>query len=806
MPGLYKILAAWILLVAGAAGAGAPPEPVSIRAERIDYDGRRGVFVARGEVVIEQGPRSLRADRVVLGEATRRGIAQGRVVLVDGSDTLRAEWLSIDLRSFTGVLLGGSYDSEQTGFRAEGARIEKTGDARYAFRDARFTTCRCRDPDAPPPWAIRAEEAALEVEGYGTARDARFEVLGIPVLWAPRLVYPVKTERQSGLLLPEIDYSQRNGAELGLPVFVAVGDPLNLTFTPRWLEKRGGKVDLEADYVLGAESEGALFGSFLYDLGIDPNSDAEPFGRARWAAKARQDFFLPLSLRAKTDVQLVSDNQYPTDFEGLGRARTQRFLESTAFVSGAFAPSGVLGLTAAVAFGDDLQNPDDQDRDDLVLQRFPQVDAAALPVPLQAPRGPAVVPALGLRYTYYDALGEALEERPTGVPVGGLFLDTGVDSLPDEQEFDFDPAANPDPNADNAASGGSEGDGLFQEGEPLIDRGHRVLMTPRIGKPLRLFDLLEFYPEVGWHQTLYESRELSFQERGLFIGRADLRTRLRRRFGNGWVHVLEPRVGWAFVLGRDQQGNPIFVPETAVPQRRLRQLDLDNVVLDPADRIPAFNGVTVELGNRLYRTPRGGGAPRLFADWVISSQYDAASGDFGVIYLDAHLRPWERADTRFILGIDPEAGEVDEALVDLEWRFPGGHRAGIGYRYLRRVGRFFEDFTFAPRRYGSFTDEFDRVNQIVGSLRLTLSERWSLTYRGGFSFEESLLIANRGGIEYLSRCRCWSAGVEVAQDRVRGVSVSFRYELVGLGRAAAAGRASRLRREGRGLLAAFGAD
>ena len=35
---------------------------------------------------------------------------------------------------------------------------------------------------------------------------------------------------------------------------------------------------------------------------------------------------------------------------------------------------------------------------------------------------------------------------------------------------------------------------------------------------------------------------MDFEERGLFTGRVDLRSRLTRRFGKGVTHLLEPRL------------------------------------------------------------------------------------------------------------------------------------------------------------------------------------------------------------------------------------------------------------------------
>ena len=44
---------------------------------------------------------------------------------------------------------------------------------------------------------------------------------------------------------------------------------------------------------------------------------------------------------------------------------------------------------------------------------------------------------------------------------------------------------------------------------------------------MRMFDLLEFYPEVGYHTTVYQTEGDGFEERGLVTARVDVRTRLQ---------------------------------------------------------------------------------------------------------------------------------------------------------------------------------------------------------------------------------------------------------------------------------------
>ena len=70
---------------------------------------------------------------------------------------------------------------------------------------------------------------------------------------------------------------------------------------------------------------------------------------------------------------------------------------------------------------------------------------------------------------------------------------------------------------------------------------------------------------------------VGFEERGQLTARNDLRLRMERDFalaGGGTLrHVAVPRIGWALVSQTDQSGHPLLVPATALPQRRLRQLE-----------------------------------------------------------------------------------------------------------------------------------------------------------------------------------------------------------------------------------------
>ena len=791
---MHRVVAALFAGIAcvqapGARAADDAP-PLELSAERLDYERGRDLFVASGSVVVRRGGRRLTADWVVFSPATGRGVASGDVVLGDGADTLHTRFVEFDIDDMQGSLFDARFDVPSGHMRMQGAMIAKTGDRTYSFEKGVFTSCRCPDPAAEDPWRIRAESADLEVGGYGTARDTTFEILGVPVAWLPWAIYPLKTERQSGLLLPEIQLSGRNGFEVGVPVFFAAGDPVNVVATPRWLSKRGAKGDLSVEYVAGEDSKGSAFGSYIHDHEVHPNSLAEPFGANRWSTKGSHDWFGPLGTRFKANYRFASDNAFPDDFEELRPWRTERYLPAVASGEGRAGATGRFGMVAGAEYWNDRQAPDNYDRDPFVLQRLPELDLHALP----GPTGPLswLVPTLDVAYARFDQ-----SERPqdayfdpgAGTPASllvtsdGRFFDSGVDGVPDSREQGRDGlATGPDPNADDFVTvGGPEGDGAFQEGELLAEGGQRVFFAPRLGLPWRIGDAVELYPEAGWHQMLYDGDAGGFAAQGLLTGRVELRTLLRRRFGESLTHLIEPRIGWAGVQRTGNQDDlPVFVPRTQLPQIRLRELQLDNVTLDTADRLESANSLNFGFGNRFFGRPLDDGAARLLGDVTVLGQYDFAESRWGRVVVDGSALPFASLATRFWAAFDPAEVSLDEALLALAWRHEKGHAAEVGYRYQQTVPDFFGAYPRQNDRFDSF-QQISQVSQINLGLRYAFLERWALTWAGAYSFESSFLIGNQGGIEYFSACGCWAARLELAQDRSSGLAVRLVYQLVGIG-------------------------
>ncbi|HKK49994.1 MAG TPA: LPS assembly protein LptD, partial [Myxococcota bacterium] len=769
----------WILLgllwlVAGAdpspvaAEPSRPDAPFEITADRIEYDDARDLYTADRNVRIVQGDRSLEARWVTFSTTTRVGVAEGDIRVQDGPDELRARFMVFDVDTLQGLLYQGELDSGEEGFRIEAVELVRTGRNTFEVRDGLFSTCRCEEGKRLP-WQIEAGRAHVELGGYGTVTNATFEVLGVPVLWIPWAFFPVKNERETGFLLPDFTFGGRGGAGFGLPFFWAAHPQLNVIATPRYFSERGYKQDLELEYVFGEESQGELFLAGLFDQSSESFS---PFPRERWAALWEHDHFLPGGWRWQTDLNLASDNLYSDDFAELQHFRAFRFIESTTHVARDFGASGGWGAMVGSRYADDIQGSTFDDADEYILQRWAELRGDVAPGALVGPAG--IEARIDSELIYFSGLRTAdseIEGLPPALTRNGRFFDVGIDG--------------------QVGTGlGGEGDGRFQPGEPLAERGARLVVHPRLARPFRLGRFAELVPEVGWQQTLYRTDDQDFAERGLLTARAELRTRFARDFdwdsGGGLRHVVEPRLGWALVSQRRQRDNPLFVPRGAVSQERLRVLALENVTRNPSDRIDSVNQMVLAVGQRFYTRSHGAATPRLLADVVTAVDWDASeSQGIGNLTLDAHLLPRGMLGGRLRGSFNPESLAVREGEAELNLQLPlevdwiDRFTLFGRYRYLRRLPEFVETQRGSPSTRSVGDTE---LNQVDLSTSLQVFTRIRLSYSAIFSLvNDEGLIRQQGLVEYVSKCRCWGIGLALQEESRQGFSAGFSIRFLGLG-------------------------
>ncbi|MDF1590765.1 MAG: LPS assembly protein LptD [Desulfobacterales bacterium] len=300
-----------------------PEKPWHITADEIKYDEKDDLYIAQGSVVITKGEKKITADSVRFYHKAMQAHAAGNVIITTGEDTLNGNRVELDLKTETGTIHEGSLFIKENHFYIRGDKIQKTGDSTYIAENVSISTCDGQSPD----WKITGRNLEVTIEGYGTVTHAALWAKKLPVLYTPYLFFPVKLKRQSGLLPPQIGLSDRKGFEYIQPYFWAISDSTDATFFLHHMAERGEKIGAEYRYILKDLSKGTARYDFHDDRRIDdgtadsskdwgyeddavlrPNSD-------RYWFRMKNDQKLPYNFNAKIDLDVVSDQDYLTEFK-----------------------------------------------------------------------------------------------------------------------------------------------------------------------------------------------------------------------------------------------------------------------------------------------------------------------------------------------------------------------------------------------------------------------------------------------------------------------------------------------------------
>lgn len=332
--------------------------PVDLTADNLEYDRTTDTWSARGEVRLHKGDLTLLADRVRYNPTSGEAEAIGAVQVTGPEGDLSGQSLLLNLETGAGRLVESHLLVREGNYHLAGEVIERFSEQRYRIFGGTLTTC-----DAEPPaWKFSARQLDVTIGGYARARHVFFYIHDIPVLYTPFLAYPVKTERESGFLMPRIGSSSKRGFQLSLAWYQVIDRHLDATFYLDYLSKLGLGKGLEYRYIYGQESEGV---THLYHItGLAEGED-------RWAVDWQHAGPLPGEVRLTADVEYVSSRDYFEDFGVVAGEYNKDQAQSVLALSRLWPK---YSLTGQVKYTKDLQEDNDT-----TLQKLPEAVFAALP-------------------------------------------------------------------------------------------------------------------------------------------------------------------------------------------------------------------------------------------------------------------------------------------------------------------------------------------------------------------------------------------------------------------------------------------
>lgn len=691
-----------------------------IAAQSVTYDNKKELYIAEDDVVITGGKTRLEADYIEFSNITKDALAKGNVLLISGEDSITCNEMQINLATEIGTIDKGSIFIQKNNFHINGENIKKTGKFSYSAAKGSITSC----PGDVPDWKISGKNIEVTIDGYGTAENTVFWAKKMPVVYSPYLVFPVKTKRQTGFLLPMISSSDRKGFEYEQPFFWALNRHTDATFLADIMADRGVKLGAEYRYILNNRTKGSFHIDGLEDKKTDDgtsNTKNYRFGSTpqrtntdRWWIRSKHNQELPNGFTGKLDLDIVSDEDYLHEFRDgfTGYDATKDHFEDE--------------------FGRSLDEYDDYTRKNS-LQLSKNWSNYSFKVDT----------------TWYDNV-RARQQDST---------DTTLQTLPSIQ---FDASKKKISDSIFYYSLESEYTSFYRKDTTsTLVNGRRTDIYPTFYLPVKLGRYINFEPSIGLRETIYHTPDFTdsngdssnFRTREMYNINADLSSKIIRifnldsTFANKMKHEIIPEVSYSFTPYIDQTTLPYFDSTDSVSEKNLITYSLRNnfitqkVRLDPQGK-----------ENFVYRDVA---YLKLSQSYNIKKERDNESRPFSDITLNAELDPHRYFNMDADIAWDPYDNRFSELSISGTISDHRGDSIKSEYRY----------------KEGS-------SESLYGRLNLKLNNRLS----GFYSIETNLLdnqtVETRAGISY--KKSCWR--FDLFYDKTDAeAKVAFRINLVGIG-------------------------
>ena len=455
--------------------------------------------VAEGDAELRHGGMVIRADRLSFDTADDLAQARGNVRITRDGNVFSGPELQLKVQRFEGFFVNPTYYFAQVGAGGVADRLDFLGEQRAVATRATYSSCRPDDIDGSggPAWLLTTDRVKLDFDANeGVAEGAVLRFLGVPILAAPVLSFPLTDARKSGWLPPSVNIDSKSGLQISVPYYWNIAPNRDATLTPTFSSRRSLGLDSEFRY-LEPRYNGRASADVL------PNDTTT--GRARYALNWVHEADLVSDTRLQLNALRVSDDAYWKDFARSVPSITPRLLLSDLQIS---RPLGAWTTYARVQKWQLLQSLD---------------------APLAAPY--ERVPQVGARTTF--RIGSGFEASFEG---------------------EFNRFANPDNLAavDRQRASGLRAHALGSLALPFVTPGWSV--TPRLSFNAASYTLdsaLNSGPFAGRRSVSRVIPSFSLDSAWVF-------ERDSRWFGQAMRQTLEPRVLYVNTPFREQTGLPNF--------------------------------------------------------------------------------------------------------------------------------------------------------------------------------------------------------------------------------------------------------
>jgi lipopolysaccharide assembly outer membrane protein LptD (OstA) len=270
-------------------------------------------------------------------------LVKGKPVFSEGDEEIIGEQMTYNLKSGKGRVTEGT-TKFLDGYYWGGALKKETPEVLYAGPGS-FTTCDKKDPH----YQFHCQEMKLMVNNKVVAKPMVLYFGEVPAGIIPFGVFPAKSGRQSGIIIPSYGESNSQGRFLRhLGYYWATNDYCDLSGSLDYYERSGFLMSARGRYNWRYHLSGTLDGSYT-------SQHFENQIKKRWEIKAGHDQQIDPYTRLRIDANIISDGSYYRDYSFNLNEQLSQVLRSDATLSRNF-PDGKNSISLNLHHEQNLAN------------------------------------------------------------------------------------------------------------------------------------------------------------------------------------------------------------------------------------------------------------------------------------------------------------------------------------------------------------------------------------------------------------------------------------------------------------------
>lgn len=588
----------------------------TIIAENLFRDFERDLVQISGNVQIIYQDQHFRSDFAEINLKKKHVHFRGNVNIQTLEYNIGGDEISLDYYSNQALIVNGFVQSNNITF--QGKLIEQRGPNTFFVADADYTTC----TNCPSTWSFQGSQIRAELGGYAFLKNTFLKVSGVPILWLPYLIVPLKNERQSGFLTPEFGYVRKHGLFFSESFFWAISRSQDMTFTLRNYELGGLKELLEYRYAISDFSFGqynlahfndSVFASQLVSDNLI--SDGTTF--RRWSIQGYSQQEINNLTNSRLKLNLISDLHYPKDFFDEFKTYAEGGLENRFNISAR--GNHTLAQLDSIYYKHLLEsNPLQTNSSAVHILPELKLDLTTVQV--------GNLPLYFRFNSQYDIFYRKNKWDDAA------FLGT--------QKYVANSAGDPTCDHNNVTTTGCKPtqDNVFNEGTDFLRTGQRLFYKTSLSTPS--FNPVEYVnvsPEVSYNESHYFFPEGAERYNIRRFAQLDINSRSRlykvydsENLDRKYKHELIPELSYTYIPFVDQDAHPFFGNiangEYSFSSRNnLSDSDLNTpygVQYDYHDRIYDRHLVTLTFLNRVIRKQLSDKSYKNILDFRLAQSYD----------------------------------------------------------------------------------------------------------------------------------------------------------------------------------------